>query len=99
MKEHRISLAEAQKMLKSLPEHFSAECPTIILTRNNRPVLSVMPYETHQALLADIESLQTVLKIMSGRGLSEMTPTRQRPLTSLSTGTSWEDFQKEFGWE
>lgn len=102
MKECNISLTEAQKNLKSLPEQFSAECPAIIITHNNQPILSIMPYATHQALLADIESLQTLLKIVSGKEFMGTETVKQNTPKSMGLddqGISWEEFQKEFGWE
>ncbi len=94
MKERIISLPEARKTLAKMPEQFSKECPAIVITRNNQPILSIMPYETHQALLENIASLQTLLEIMAGKETGEAS----KPEKARAHRASWEEFQKEVGW-
>lgn len=98
MKERTITIAEAQKLLKNLSEQVSEE--TLVIARDGQPLLTLMPYQTHQALLANIESLQTVLEIMLG---GEKTETQRPPRPALvdeplDKSISWEEFQKEVGW-
>jgi PHD/YefM family antitoxin component YafN of YafNO toxin-antitoxin module len=98
MRERTITLTEAQQALESLCEQFSADCPAIVITRDDQPILTVMPYQTHQEMLANIESLQTMLEIMLG---SEGTATSHQEKAEVEAGKSlsWEEFQKEVGWE
>ena len=98
MRERTITLTEAQQALESLCEQFSADCPAIVITRDEQPILTVMPYQTHQAMLANIESLQTMLEIMLG---SEGMATSHREKAGVEAGKSisWEEFQKEVGWD
>lgn len=98
MKERLISFIEAQQILEILPEQFTAECPSVVIARNNRPVLSVMPYEAYQALLANLESLQTLLTIMAGKDMRAQ-PRPNRIITTCPRSLSWEEFQREVGWE
>lgn len=98
MKERIISLLEFQRSLASLPEQFSAECPAMIITRNQQPVLSIMPYETYQALLENIQSLQTMLEIMAGKEFGDI-PRPKKTDIKCEHSISWEEFQKEVGWE
>ena len=102
MKEQHISLTKARQILASLPGQFSDECPSIVITSNHRPLLTIMPYEAHQSLLETIESLQTLLKIISNNALVEKALQNKKEqvcLSGVSHPISWEEFQKEVGWE
>src|SRR5215469_5086063 len=102
MKEHTISLDEASQILASLPEQFSEECPAIIITDENQPLMTIMPYKTHQSLLETIDSLQTLLKIMSNSDLVEKALENKKEQASTPDtihNLSWEEFKEEFGWE
>lgn len=102
MKEQRISLTEARQSLGSLAEQFSNECPSIVITSHNRPLMAIMPYETHQSLLDTIESLQTLLKIMGSNKLVETALQKKKEKTcppGIPHHLSWEEFQREVGWE
>jgi hypothetical protein len=102
MKEQSISLTKARQILAGLPEQFSEECPSIVITYNRRPLMTIMPYETHQSLLETIESLQTLLKIMGSNQLVETALRNKKekasPPAILHT-ISWDEFQEEMGWE
>lgn len=98
MKERTISLAEARQLLDSWPAQFSEECPTMIVSCNNQPVLTLMSYKAHQALLKNIESLQTMLEIMSGSETIKVAPRKPKKKKNAHS-TSWEEFQSEVGWE
>jgi PHD/YefM family antitoxin component YafN of YafNO toxin-antitoxin module len=102
MKECTISLSEASQILASLPEQFSEECPAIVITNENHPLMTVMPYKTHQSLLETIDSLQTLLRIMGSSDMAEKALQNKKEKASTPNTThnlSWEEFQKEFGWE
>jgi PHD/YefM family antitoxin component YafN of YafNO toxin-antitoxin module len=103
MKEQRISLTKARQILARLPEQFSNECPSIVITSHNQPLMAIMPYETHQSLLETIESLQTLLKIIGSNKLVETALQKKKekmcPPGSIPRHLSWEEFQKEVGWE
>jgi PHD/YefM family antitoxin component YafN of YafNO toxin-antitoxin module len=97
MKERTISLTEAQRNLSKLSEQLSADSPSLIVTRNNQPVLAIMSYQAHQAMLANIESLQTLLEIIAGKEAMQAVKTPREPVTS-DHSTTWEELQKEIGW-
>ena len=102
MKERNISLSQARQTLASLPELFSAECPSITITYKNRPLMSVMSYETHQSLLQTIDSLQTLLQILGTNELVEQVLQKKKEracVPDTSHHISWEEFKEEFGWE
>lgn len=97
MEERTISLIEAQQMLENFPEQLPATCPVMIITCNNQPVLSILPYATHQALLENIASLQTLLEIMAGKEAEHISQASKAAVTQTHR-LSWEEFQKEVGW-
>lgn len=96
MEERRITLAAARQMLKGAATQFPEE--PLIITRDNQPILTLMTYQAHQALLANIESLQNMLEITLG---SEQTDHHAKTAAKSDrhTHTSWEEFQKEVGWD
>jgi hypothetical protein len=96
MSERTITIAEARHILKSLTDQSPEE--TLIITSQGQPCLTLMPYRTHRELLANIESLQTVLEIMLGGAASEHPRPAKSALTS-DKSTSWEEFKAEVGWE
>jgi hypothetical protein len=96
MKEHTITLTEAQHLLENLGEHFAEE--TLVITHNDQPVLTLMSYQAYQALLANVESLQTMLEIMLGGEKTE-TPRPAKTTVMVEKQTSWEEFKSEVGWE
>jgi hypothetical protein len=98
MTEHTLSLTRVRQLLPNLQEQFSADCPAIVITQNKQPVMSIMPYETHQSLLATIDSLQTLLKIMGTNELVEEALKNKKGPVPLAHAVSWEEFQQEFGW-
>jgi hypothetical protein len=92
-----LSLAQAQKIFASLPAQFSEECTEITITRNNQPILTILPYKTHQEILQNVASLQTMLEIRLG---DEAVHTSGQKITQKESSrpATWEDFQKEVGW-
>jgi hypothetical protein len=96
MKERTITLAEAQQLLEHLGEHFIEE--TLVITHNDQPALTLMSYQAHQELLANVASLQTLLEIMLGGEKAE-TPRPAKTTVLVEKHTSWEEFKSEVGWE
>src|SRR5579859_7484773 len=76
MTERIITITEAGRLLKGLAEHPLEE--TLVITSDGQPLLTLMPYHLHRELLANVESLQTVLEIMLGGAKSEI-PRSPRP--------------------
>lgn len=93
-----ISLQEAQQLLASLPEAFAEASPALIITNNDQPVLSILPYEVHQALLEHLAALQTSLAILSGQAIGVVRKPKQER-APCAHPLSWEEFQKEVGWD
>jgi hypothetical protein len=104
MTERLLSLQEAGQTLASLPDQFSAECPAIIITADDqRPLMTVMSYETYQEMLATIDSLQTLLRIIGNSDLIENVLQQKKEkagVPDMADHTiSWEEFKETFGWE
>ncbi len=99
MIERTITLTEARHILKNLAEQPLEE--VLIVTSNDQPLLTLMPYGAHRDLLANVESLQTVLEIMLGGAISEhpRPPRPEKPVLVGDKSTSWEEFKEEVGWE
>lgn len=99
MTERTITITEARRILKSLAEQSCEE--TLVITSDDQPLLTLMPYRTHRELLANIESLQTVLEIMLCSTKTEI-PHSPQPAKAVSVDAkslSWEEFKAEVGWE
>ena len=99
MTEPTITITEAQHLLENLAEQPLEE--TIVITSNDQPLLALMPYHIHRELLANVESLQTILEIMLSGTKTEI-PRSPRPAKAAldsDKSTSWEEFKEEVGWE
>lgn len=99
MTERIITITEARYLLKNLADHALEE--TLVITHNDLPLLTLMPHQAYRELLANVESLQTVLEIMLGSTITEH-PRPQRAEKPAQVGdksTSWEEFKAEVGWE
>src|SRR5712691_9778681 len=59
MKEHSISISEAQNKITQLPEQFGEEPEAVIVTRHGKPVMAILPFNTYRSLL---EQLDTALE-------------------------------------
>lgn len=99
MTERTITITEARYLLKHVTDHALEE--TLVITDNDQPLLTLMPHQAYRELLANVESLQTVLEIMLGSAITEH-PRSQRaekPALVSDKSTSWEEFKAEVGWE
>src|SRR5438034_8913677 len=59
MKEHSISISEAQNKITQLPEQFGEEPEAVTVTRHGKPVMAILPFNTYRSLL---EQLDTALE-------------------------------------
>ena len=99
MTERIITIAEAQHVLERLTEQTTEE--TLLIASDDQPLLTLMPYHAYQALLANVESLQTMLEIMLSGTKSEIprSPRPEKAALVSDKSTSWEEFKEEVGWE
>jgi hypothetical protein len=106
--EQTLSIAEIQREIDHLPEQFEP----IVATQYEKPVLVILPFDTFQtinetiqaqkaaidALQEKIEGLLETLEIMKD---DEAMAALSQSLEDIKAGRliSWEDVQKELGWE
>ncbi|HLI68576.1 MAG TPA: hypothetical protein VKV19_02345 [Ktedonobacteraceae bacterium] len=97
MKERIITLAEVQQILDDVSEQFSEDCSALVITRGNQPSLTLIPYQVYQELLANVESLQTMVEIMLGGAKADLSHAAkvEKP---CGESKSWEEFREEVGW-
>lgn len=98
MPEHTLSISEAQKELMRLPEQFEEQPESVTVTRYGKPVMSIMPYETHKLMLETIDLLLETIEILQD---AELMATFRESVKELATGQgqSLDDVLKELGWE
>lgn len=110
--EYMLSISEAQREMTRLPDQLTGEIQSITVTRYGKPVLSILPYHTHQTLLENnlsfreqiallqtkIESLQETLEVLRDEDLMQAI---RRGIQEIAEnkGESLEDVLKELGWE
>jgi antitoxin YefM len=97
MEVNTLSMVEARDQLTHLPEQFTQElekhssATAIKVTRRNKPVLAILPWELY-------ESIMETLEILSDE--EQMTELRQGLLQETEgKGKPWKTVKKELGWE
>jgi|SRR5260370_12147065 PHD/YefM family antitoxin component YafN of YafNO toxin-antitoxin module len=110
--EYMLSISEAQREMTRLPDQLTGEIQCITVTRYGKPVLSILPYHIHQALLeenlsfkekivslqAKIESLQETLEVLRDEDLMQAIRQGVQEIAE-NKGESLDDVLKELGWE
>src|SRR6266852_3007998 len=98
MSEHTLSISEAQKELMRLPEQFEEQPEAVTVTRYGKPVMSILPYETHRLMLETIDSLLETIEILQD---AELMATFRESVKELAAGQGQplDDVLKELGWE
>jgi antitoxin YefM len=92
-----LSMVEAREQLTRLPEQFERtgtgkeEVRVIKVTRRNKPVLAILPWELYEALLETVEIL----------GDDEQMAALREALKEVAQGQgkSWETVKVELGWD
>src|SRR5213080_2112760 len=95
--EHALSIVEAREQLTRLPEMFAHELEShlsvhaIAVTRHNKPVLAILPWELYESIMETLEILgDQELMAAFRQGVKDMEEGRIKPL---------DDVLKESGWE
>lgn len=94
IKEHTLSISEAQREITSLPEQFTEPLEATIVTRYGKPVMAILPHYTYKALLETIESLQETLEILQDE---ETMAAFRQGVQDIAQGrtVAWGDVEKE----
>ena len=105
MKEHSISISEAQNRITQLPEQFSEEPEAVTVTRHGKPVMAILPFNTYRSLLEQLDTalekldaLEETLEILHDE---ELMASFREGVQELAEGKGrpWEDVKKELGLE
>ena len=105
MKEHSISISEAQNKITQLPEQFGEEPEAVTVTRHGKPVMAILPFNTYRSLLEQIdtaleklEALEETLEILHDE---ELMASFREGVEALEKGetVAWEDVKRELGLE
>lgn len=105
MKEHILSISEAQREITQLPEQFEQGLEAATVTRYGKPVMTIVPSETYKELIETIDKLQDQIE-----GLLETFEILKDEETMAALRKSIEDAEagrvislneamKELGWE
>ena len=98
MPETTYSISEIREQITRLPERFKEDPEAVTVTRDGKPVMTILPTESYRALIELIETLQETLEILQDdelkaairRGVKDMEEGRVKPL---------DDVFRELGWE
>src|SRR6266550_4028764 len=105
MKEHTISISEAQNKITQLPEQFGEEPEAVTVTRHGKPVMAILPFNTYRSLLEQLDTalekldaLEETLEILHDE---ELMASFREGVQELAEGKGrpWEDVKKELGLE
>ena len=95
--EDTLSIVEARERLTRLPEQFERELKkrtrpgAIKVTRRNKPVLAILPWDLYESILETLEILGDVEQMAALRqGIQEAVEGKGRP---------WKTVTRELGWE
>ncbi len=95
--EDMLSMVEAREQLTRLPEQFeqniknNAGRPMVAVTRRNRPVLAILPWELYESIMETLEILGDDEQVAElKQGLQE---------ASEGKGKPWKAVKKDLGWE
>ena len=95
--EHALSIVEAREQLTRLPEMFAHELEShlsvhaIAVTRHNKPVLAILPWELYESIMETLEIL----------GDQELMAELRQSIQDATEGKgeAWEDVKKELGYQ
>jgi hypothetical protein len=110
--EYMLSISEAQREMTRIPDQLTGETQSITVTRYGKPILSILPYHIHKALLeenlsfkdeiailqAKIESLLETLEVLRDEELMQAIRQGVQEIAE-NKGESLDDVLKELGWE
>ena len=105
VKEHSISISEAQNKITQLPEQFGEEPEAVTVTRHGKPVMAILPINTYRSLLEQLdialeklEAIEETLEILHDE---ELMASFREGVQELAEGKGrpWEDVKKELGLE
>ncbi len=92
-----LSIVEARERLTQLPEEFAQVVrdgegtPAVKVTRRNKPVLAILPWELYESIMETLEVLSDDEQMLTLReALQEAAEGQKKP---------WKTVKKELGWD
>ncbi len=92
-----LSMVEARERLTQLPEEFEQVVrdgegtPVAIVTRRNKPVLAILPWELYESMMETLEVLSDDEQMLALRQAFQE--------EAESQGKPWKTVKKELGWD
>src|SRR5689334_11752283 len=98
MADYTFSILQVQKGFERLPVLFEQESGVVTVTRDDKPVMVILPYEDYKYLLEVFETLQETLEIMQDeelmvafhQGIKELEEGKGEPLDIVLKELDWE---------
>ena len=98
MRENTYSISEICEVITRLPEQFDQGPAVVTVTRDGKPVMTILPTSTYKELIETIESLLETIEVIQDeelmaafrQGVKELAEGKGEPL---------DDVLKELGWE
>jgi PHD/YefM family antitoxin component YafN of YafNO toxin-antitoxin module len=98
MADYTFSILQAQEEFEHLPVLFEQEVGVVTVTRDDRPVMVILPYEDYKHLVEVFDTLQETLEIVQDEELMAAFRQGVKELEK-GKGESLDVVLKELGWE
>ncbi len=91
MPENLYSISEIREQITHLPEYFEQKPEMITVTRHGKPIMAILPWALYESIMETLEVL----------GDDELMAAFRQGVKDIEAGRikSWEDVEKELGWE
>jgi len=98
MSENTYSISEIREVITHLPEQFDQEPTVVTVTRDGKPVMTILPTSSYKELIETIESLLETIEVIQDE---ELMAAFREGVKDLEEGRvkPWEEVKKELGWE
>lgn len=98
MIEHTLSILEAQNKLIHLPEQFIEDPEPVVVTKDGKAVMVILPFNIYKSLLQAIESLEEASEALQDEDFMLAFRAGVEALEKGET-VAWEDVKREMGLE
>ncbi len=101
MHESTYSISEIREAISRLPEEFEEDTDLVTVTRHGKPVMTILPTSTYEALKETIDELKetvdSLLETLEVMGDEELMASFRRGIKDEAAGRilPWEEVKKE----